>query len=100
VLVIAGVIRIDPSRREEAIREAVEVARAARREPGCISYAFSADLEEPNLFRVFEEWESQEALDRHFETPHMLTFQGRVAGLGVKEMTVEKYRVESVGPVV
>lgn len=99
MVVIAGVIRIDPGRREEAIRAAVEVARATRLEPGCISYAFGADLEEPDVFRVFEEWESQEALDRHFQTPHMLTFQGKVSGLGVKEMAIQKYRVESVGPV-
>jgi quinol monooxygenase YgiN len=38
-------------------------------ESGCISYTFSADLVEPGLIHVFEEWQSQDALDAHFKAP-------------------------------
>jgi quinol monooxygenase YgiN len=99
MLVIAGQIRIDPARREDAVRAAVEVQEATRREAGCISYTFSADLAEPGLFRIFEEWESPEALAAHFGAPHMAKFQAAVAGLGVKEMKVQRYEIASVGPV-
>jgi quinol monooxygenase YgiN len=71
---------------------------ATRREPGCISYAFSADLAHAGRFRIFEEWESQDALDLHFASSHMAAFQGRVAGLGVKGMSIKKYEVAAVGP--
>ena len=98
MLVIAGHIRIDPKRREDAVRAAVEVQGATRREAGCISYTFSADLAEPGLFRIFEEWESPEALGAHFRTPHMAKFQAAVAGLGVKELKIQRYEVASVGP--
>jgi quinol monooxygenase YgiN len=98
MLVIAGHIRIDPARREDAIRAAVEMQEATRREAGCISYSFSADLADPGLFRIFEEWESPEALRTHFAAPHMGKFQGAVAGLGVREMKVQRYEVASVGP--
>jgi quinol monooxygenase YgiN len=97
-LVIAGAVRIDPANVEAASAAAVEMMRETRKEPGCISYAFTTDLEEPGTFRIFEEWVSQEALDAHFATPHMAAFQGRVGGLGVREMTVQKYQIESVGP--
>jgi len=97
-LVIAGRVSIDPANREAAVAAATEMMRETRREPGCISYTFSADLEEPGAFRLFEEWESQAALDAHFASPHMTAFQGKVGALGVKEMTVRRYAIESVGP--
>jgi quinol monooxygenase YgiN len=98
MLVVAGEIEIDPANREKAVATALEMMEATRREPGCISYAFSADLAHPGRFRIFEEWQSQAALDLHFAAPHMAAFQGKVAGLGVKGMKVQKYEVAAVGP--
>jgi quinol monooxygenase YgiN len=98
MLVIAGHIRIDPARRDEAVRAATQMQEETRREAGCISYTFSADLAEPGLFRLFEEWESPEALAAHFRAPHMARFQAAVAGLGVREMKVQRYEIASVGP--
>ena len=98
MLVIAGRIRIDPAKREEAVRAAVPMMEATRREPGCRTYTFSADLEQPGTFWVFEEWESPEALAAHFRAPHMARFQQAVAGLGVRETTLQRYDVSAVGP--
>lgn len=98
MLIVAGEIEIDPARREEAIAAAREMMEATRREAGCVAYAFSADLADPGRFRIFEEWESQTALDAHFATPHMAAFQARVGGLGVRGMSLRKYQVASAGP--
>ena len=98
MLVVAGRVRIDPSKREAARAAAQKVMAATREEPGCISYTFSADLDDASLFHVFEEWESQEALDAHFQTPHMAEFQAELGAMGVPEMRVQKYVVASVGP--
>ena len=60
------------------------MAVETRKEAGCVSYAFYTDVEDPGRIRVFEEWESGEALDRHFATPHMAEFRaalGRLQGL-------------------
>ena len=75
-----------------------EVAEETHKESGNISYAFSSDLSEAGVFHIFEEWESQEALDAHFQSPHMAKFQGALGGLGVKGMNVQRYQVSSVGP--
>ena len=71
MIVIAGHVALDPARRDAAIAAAREMMRETRREPGCISYTFSADLDEPGRFRIFEEWEGDEALRAHFTSPHM-----------------------------
>ena len=98
MLVIAGHVKIDPASRDGAVAASIEMMRETRAEPGCISYTFSEDLEEPGTFRIFEEWVSQEALDAHFSSPHMATFQGVVGSLGVREMEVQRYEISSVGP--
>ena len=98
MLVIAGHVRIDPAKHAEATVAATDVMAATAKESGCISYTFSADLSEPGKFHIFEEWESQEALDSHFKTPHMAVFQGKFGELGVSEMAIQRYEIASFGP--
>ena len=99
MIVIAGHVVLDPNQREAAATAAREMMSETRKEAGCISYAFSADLDQPGRFLVFEEWESDEALRAHFGSPHMARFQKAVGGLGVREMKVQRYEVSKVGPV-
>ena len=98
MLVIAGEIEIDPANRDKAIAAALRVMEETRREAGCISYTFTGDFADQGRFRVFEEWESQAALETHFASPHMAAFQAAVGGLGVKRVAIQRYEVSSVGP--
>ena len=98
MIVIAGHIRLDPSKLADTIAAARAVMEETRKEAGCISYTFSSDLLEEGLIHVFEEWASQEALDGHFTAPHMKVFQVAAAGLGVREMNIQRYDVSAVAP--
>ena len=98
MIVIAGTIRIDTAHESEAVVAAAEMMVETHKEEGCFEYVFSRDLEEAGTFRIFEEWESQEALDLHFASPHMATFQKALGGLGVKDMAIKRYKVSSSGP--
>ena len=96
MVVIAGRIVIDAANRDNAIAAALDMMQETRKEKGCISYVFSADLADPGCFRVFEEWESPEALAAHFESAHMARFRAAVPALGVREMAIRRYEVASV----
>ena len=98
MLVIAGRFRIDPSHRAELVAAAREIMRETQREAGCAAYEFSADLDDPAVFHLFEQWESPEALAAHFETPHMAKFRSLLPGLGVLESRVQRYEVASASP--
>lgn len=98
MLVIAGRITLDPANREKASAAAIEMMKETLKEPGCKSYVFSSELEDPGAFRIFEEWESDEALRLHFEAPHMKRFQAAMGGFGIKGMAVQKYEISKVGP--
>lgn len=98
MLVVAGTIEIDPAKRDAAVAAALQMMQETQREPGCISYTFSADLADPGRFRIFEEWRDEAALHAHFAAPHMAAFQKAVAGLGVRRVAIQRYEVASVGP--
>ena len=99
MLIIAGTLTFDPTKTEQAKEAAAEVMAATQAEPGCITYAFSLDMADPATIRVFEAWESQEALDAHFQTPHVAAFSAKVADLGISGMDLLKHQVASSGPV-
>jgi quinol monooxygenase YgiN len=99
MIVISGHFVLDPSKHEQAIAAAREMMSETRKEKGCISYTFTAELDEPGRFRVFEEWESETALAAHFQTPHMAQLQKAMGGLGVRDVKVQRYEVTKVGPV-
>lgn len=98
MFVIAGKITIDPENRDTAVTAATEMMKETHKESGCISYTFSADLEDPGCFRLFEEWELQAALDAHLKAPHMARFQAEIGKIGVRQMKVQRDEIASVGP--
>jgi len=52
---------------EEAKTASIFRQARASEEDGCISFRMYQDLEDPRVFFLFEEWESQEALEAHWE---------------------------------
>lgn len=98
MLVVAGRITVKPERREDAVRLALDVAAETRKEAGCLSYRFYADLEDPGAFFIFEEWRDQAALTAHFATPHMATFIAQVPELIAGPPTITRYEVASSAP--
>ena len=98
MLVISARVRLDPAKRAVAIEASKKMAEESNKEPGCNEYVFTADFDDPGLFRIFEEWQSEEALAAHFEAPHMAEFQAAMTGFGISEMTAHKYTVSDKGP--
>ena len=83
-------------RSQEAARAFEPVCRS---EPGCIEYSFSADGLDPGLIRIFEIWESQEALTTHLGV--LAGQQGQSSGapaIAVKKADVLQYAISSSGP--
>ena len=100
MLVLAGSVSIDPAKRSDAIDATIEVMQQTRKVRGCISFVVSADLEDPGVLHVFQEWESPEAFDRHLDEPHVEAIRLRLGSLGVREIKVQRYAIRSVGPIV
>lgn len=98
MLVVSGTIPIKPEKRAEAEQLALAMAKATQQEAGCLFYQFYADLADPNIIRVFEEWESEEALASHFQTDHMKNFIQQIPNLVAGPLEAKKYTVSAAEP--
>ena len=77
MVIVEGIMEVDPARRDEFLRGRQGTISAARTEPGCIEYAFSADAIEPGKVRIFERWASRADLDTHLAAPAGPAARGR-----------------------
>lgn len=68
-------------RREELARLLERFEGWAVGEPGCRRYTFAAALADPSRFVLVSEWDSQEALDAHYESEEFADFQFGLDGL-------------------
>jgi quinol monooxygenase YgiN len=63
MVIVAGHIMVDPAQRESYLAGCVSVVEQARRAPGCLDFAITADLIDPGRIAIFERWETQEAVE-------------------------------------
>lgn len=94
-IVISGRIGIKPEKREEAIQAGQTMMAATHQEEGCIDYEFFFPLTDPGTVFVFEEWESQAHLEKHFVAAHMGVFREQLKDIVTGESRFKRYVVES-----
>ncbi|WP_030206800.1 putative quinol monooxygenase [Streptomyces sp. NRRL S-87] len=66
------VIRTLPGRGAEQVAAFERLAPVVRAEEGCLQYDMHRMSGDPDGFVLIERWASQEALDAHDATPHMV----------------------------
>lgn len=72
-----------------------EMAIATRAEPGCVSYEFYIAQTDPNQFLLFQEWDSVDALQGHFETAHMEHFLEKLPSIIAGDIVTRRYEVRA-----
>lgn len=93
MIVLNAIIPVDPDSREQAVEAATELAQASREEDGVVDYRVTADLEDENVLRIFEQYEDDDAVDAHMESDHFLTFQGQVPEFAGGEVELHRFEV-------
>lgn len=77
MIIIAGTMSFDVAARDEVLASLVTVTALSRRDPGCVDYSWTEELDSPGTFRFFECWESKADLDAHMALPHVAEFTDR-----------------------
>lgn len=95
MIVVVGRVRTDEDRRAELVRIGQRVAAASRQEPGCIGYQLCQDSEDADAFVFVEQWETDEALQAHFRTPHIAEFMASIPGAIVGPPDVKFHTIAS-----
>jgi quinol monooxygenase YgiN len=63
MIIVAGHLIVDPRQRDSYLAGCTDVVQQARRAPGCLDFALTADLLDPGRVDIFERWESQAAVN-------------------------------------
>jgi quinol monooxygenase YgiN len=62
MIIVAGRILVAPEQRHAYLEGCLKVVEQARRAPGCLDFALTADLVTAGRINVFERWESAAAV--------------------------------------
>ena len=95
MIIVHGVFPIRAEARSKALALMEEMSSLSRKEPGCVTYEFYAALSSDTEFLLFQEWESIDALQDHFDTPHMETFLSELPDVLNGEIVTRRYEVRS-----
>ena len=88
MLIVAGYVVVDPVQRDSYLEDCRAVVRQARTSPGCLDFAISADLIEPDRIDIFERWESRLALEKFRGSGPSDEQQGSIVSASVCEYDV------------
>ena len=100
MFVLAGQIKVDPEHHDAAAAAMLVMQEATSHEEGNSAYVFTAELAERGTFRIFELWETDEALAAHFTAEHMKIFQAALKACGPRRADVPfmRYDVSQASP--
>jgi quinol monooxygenase YgiN len=92
MVIVAGYLVVEPALREDYLAECKPVVQQARRTPGCLDFAMTADLLDPSRVDIFERWESQAAVDAFRGGGPSEEQQGTIVSASVSEYDVSDER--------
>lgn len=99
MIIIAGTIDIDPSRRDEALAAGRQLEAQTRKLPGCLDYVWTVDGLSLATIYVYERWQDEASLAAHFQGPLYRGMRDSIGSHGIRGASVAKYRIDLAEPV-
>ena len=98
-ILIAGFLHVAPEKRDQILNDIAPFNEASRNEPGCERYDWSPDFQDPGKIHVFEAFDDEESLAKHFASDSYWKTRGIFDEIGVIESEIYKYQSNLRGPV-
>lgn len=95
-IVVHATISTNPGTVDTMKSAIADLERATRAEPGCIDYVLASAINDPNVIRITEHWQSTEALKTHLATPHVAAFSAAMQKHPPKGMVVKMFEANEV----
>jgi quinol monooxygenase YgiN len=84
-----------PQKRDELLATLREFVKPTRAEAGCVEYHLHVSNDDPNLFILYENWESKLELDTHLKTELLTAFFNRRMDLLEKDVEMQFMTMDS-----
>ena len=91
MIIVAAHITIKEGMQDALLKAMEPCVEATRNEEGNISYTVFAGTEDACKFIVFEEWETQKALDAHMETAHFKALGAALVPIAAAPLDIAVY---------
>lgn len=95
MIIVTGEFRFQDGQGAAVLAAMVDMMNETAKEAGCLHYRFYRDVEHPERYRVYEEWESEAHLADHAASGHMKVFRQRLGDIGVVSRKVKKMEAGS-----
>jgi len=99
MLIVLAKAQVGEGAMEPAMAAIADMVAASNAEEGCIAYAFTQDVLQPQVLHIVEKWQDEAALAAHFATPHMAAFGAAIAGLDFTVIEALKFHTDEGAPV-
>ena len=92
LVTVVATFRAKPGR-EDDLRAALEtMVGPSHDDPGFVTYDLHQGIQDPTFFAFYENWTSEELLDRHGDSPHVAAFNARGDELLAEPAHVDRVR--------
>ena len=95
MIIVHGTFPIKPDQLSQALELMRTMSSASQAEYGCVTYEFYVGLTDPNTQLLFQEGESVDALQGHFQTDHMDEFLKLLPEVLDGDVSTRRYEVRS-----
>lgn len=96
MLLIEGWLKLGAGEFEKVREQGIAMVKATNEEAGCLHYSFAQDISDPDLIRISERWDSQEALAAHSASAHMAEFNKAMGSVKREGADLWLYSAEQV----
>jgi len=90
-ILVAGWIRFAPGEIARLAPAMIENIRHVRSLDGCEAYAYSIDLDDPDVLRIAARWRARAALAAHMKGDHFPAMLAMIEAADVVEMHMPAY---------
>ena len=98
MVVVAGVMVLRAGTFGELRPAMLAMLAASREEAGCRTYSYGVDVEDPEVIRIYEEWESREHFAAHVATAHFREWRRRVGEVGIERRDIRAFEAGAEVP--
>ncbi len=75
---VVATLRAKAGKEAELRKELLVLIPPTLQEPGCLRYDLHQELEHPEVFVFYEQWQSPAHLEAHLSRPHMEAFKAKM----------------------
>lgn len=86
-------VPVEPTHRDRALDLLKELAERSREEPGVIQYRVTVDVVDRDTFRIFEQYEDEEAAEAHETSDHLAEFLNKFDGCLAQDSELRVFEV-------